>query len=92
MATTRRIYIGGLAEHVTPQELQQRFQLFGQSERVQVAQQQDTPLCRGFAYMDLTCTPAEWNRCLSTLNGSKWKGKVIKIEAAHPSYEQRHDS
>lgn len=43
--------------------------------------------CRGFAYVQLDTPDVE--RCIKTYNGSRWKGKVMKVQLAKLHYLKR---
>ncbi|GIM07483.1 hypothetical protein Vretimale_11605 [Volvox reticuliferus] len=48
------------------------------------------PTCRGFAYIELDPKDeVSIHKCLSVYNNSKWRGNVLRVELAKPSYLAR---
>lgn len=86
---SRRLYIRGLPEEVSEADLQSRFKSFGKVAAVQVARNSIDGKCRGFAHLSMDCSEADWKKCLSTLNGSSWKGTKILIQDAKMDFETK---
>ena len=118
-----RLFVGGLAEDVTSEQLAQRFQFFGRVSSCDVLQPKayysnisPTSSCRGFGYVQLeveddaalrkcltavsvVCTfplfrrqcssPSRLNCIPVQYNGSKWRGKVLRVQPAKPDYLSR---
>ena len=71
-----RLFVGGLAEDITSNELSQRFNPFGVVENCEVIPPKDndtfrgpTAQCRGFGYLDLEPKDdASLRKCLSVVN------------------------
>ncbi|XLS51535.1 hypothetical protein HN51_012212 [Arachis hypogaea] len=82
---TVRIFVGGLAESVTKQDLHSLFSSFGNVEAVETIR---TKGC-SFAYLDFLPSPTD-NKSLSRLfskyNGCVWKGGKLKLEKAKEHY------
>ncbi|KAG0304701.1 nucleolar protein 8 [Dissophora globulifera] len=85
---TQRAFIGGLAQDLTPTDLEGRFKSFGQLKDVYLARDVDGS-CRGFGYVTLDTTRKEWLKCLALYNGAKWKGNVMKIEEANKDWQTK---
>eukprot|EP00033_Pygsuia_biforma_P003463 GCRY01003793.1.p1 GENE.GCRY01003793.1~~GCRY01003793.1.p1 ORF type:complete len:549 (-),score=96.65 GCRY01003793.1:429-2075(-) len=82
-----RLFISGLFEDVTQNDLETLFSSFGKISDVHI------PLngfcdrkCRGFAYCTLHCDESHHQNCLSALNSTKWKGKTLKIGQAKEAF------
>ncbi|KAI8970499.1 hypothetical protein BDB01DRAFT_845385 [Pilobolus umbonatus] len=86
--TTKRIYIGGLHESITEDNIKDRFHKYGEIVNVDVAKDCENH-CRGFAHMSIVTTPKQWAQCISVYNGAKWKGKELKLEEAKADYLER---
>ena len=118
-----RLFVGGLAEDVTSEQLAQRFQFFGRVSSCDVLQPKandtntpPTSSCRGFGYVQLEIEDdATLRKCLTAVsslhfsvvsvtmwqsvrtelclllqyNGSKWRGKVLRVQPAKPDYLSR---
>lgn len=86
----RRLFVGGLPESCSDADLCSKFEPFGITvESVDVRRDKKTKLCKGFGYLDLEATEKDFNKCLTQLGGSKWKGVVLKISAAKPRFTTR---
>ncbi|KAF7729466.1 hypothetical protein EC973_004446 [Apophysomyces ossiformis] len=84
----KRIYIGGLHESVTEDLLVDRFSKFGTVIEASTGKGSEGQ-CRGFGHMTISTTSKQWQTCLSTYNGAKWKGKVMRLEEARPDHMER---
>lgn len=90
----RRIFVGGLAPDVTSEDLHKRFAPFGHVVSVEVILDKfatkGTAQCRGFAFVELGVSQDFMlDRCISTLNRCKWRGREIIVARARPSYLER---
>ncbi|KAJ2654211.1 hypothetical protein IWW48_006252 [Coemansia sp. RSA 1200] len=86
----RRIYLGGFTQPVSEDELRGRFKPFGQVDSVEIPQTASNGAAtRGFAYITLKITAAQWHRCLSVYSGAKWKGGKLRVEEAKENYMAR---
>ncbi|CAG8505683.1 7456_t:CDS:10 [Paraglomus brasilianum] len=85
----KRVYIGGLSKNVNEQDIANRLRPFGSISNVNIIYQQETGESRGFAYATVKTTPTLWKKCVSTLNGTIWKGMKLRIEDAKPDYKKR---
>ncbi|KAI9105769.1 hypothetical protein DFS34DRAFT_574848 [Phlyctochytrium arcticum] len=83
---TKRIYIGGLNTDVDEAALENRFKSFGKVTSVSVAKGDTHKGCRGFGHIVLETTPSAFGRCVSTYNGTKWKGMQMRIEEAKQDF------
>ncbi|RKP11167.1 hypothetical protein THASP1DRAFT_27084 [Thamnocephalis sphaerospora] len=90
-ALRQRVYLGGLASSVQPADVQQRLQSFGAVSDVVIARDHTGEHCRGFAYVTLDTTEHNWKRCVTMLNGTKWKGSKLRIEKAKPDFAEKLD-
>ncbi|XP_012675404.2 nucleolar protein 8 [Clupea harengus] len=89
--TTKRLYIGGLGHSISPKDLKDRFGKFGQVSDVEVVTRKDedgNPV-KTFGYISIDISEAEFRRCVTVLNKSKWKGGTIQIETAKESFLHR---
>ncbi|KAI9472756.1 hypothetical protein BX667DRAFT_439000 [Coemansia mojavensis] len=88
-AVYKRVYIGGFAHAVTEDEVRGRFKPFGQVEEVDIPQTSNGSETRGFGYVSISITPANWQRCIKVYSGAKWKGGDMRIEEAKEDYMAR---
>ncbi|KAJ1783864.1 hypothetical protein LPJ59_006478, partial [Coemansia sp. RSA 2399] len=71
-------------------EVAGRFRPFGQVHSVELPQPVADGLApRGFAYITLSISVAQWHRCLSLYSGAKWKGGKMRVEEAKENYLAR---
>lgn len=88
-----RLYISGLHQTVSEQDLKELFKPFGQIKNVQIARCKELnyqSFCRGFAHFEINFSSQEAQiRCLFMYNGCKWKSRRIQLELAHPSFRDR---
>ncbi|KAJ1837202.1 hypothetical protein LPJ73_007478, partial [Coemansia sp. RSA 2703] len=85
----KRVYIGGFKQTVTEDEIRGRFKPFGEVTSVDLPTIAGTAEGRGFGYVSINITPAQWQRCSSVYSGAKWKGGNLKIEEAKENYMAR---
>lgn len=83
-----RLYIRGLDENIGESDIKDRFAHFGTVSDVSVARDAYGG-CRGFAHLTLNGEENTVRKCISSLSGSSWKGKRLKIEEARPSYTEK---
>ncbi|TMW64000.1 hypothetical protein Poli38472_014705 [Pythium oligandrum] len=92
-----RMYIGGLAADVTPQELQERFGRIAASaqcrlQSVELPADRLTPSqSRGFAYLTIVGANAAsvLEQIAKAYHRTKWRGSVLRVEAAKPDFQAR---
>ncbi|XLR43413.1 hypothetical protein HN51_027457 [Arachis hypogaea] len=80
-----RIFVGGLGESVTKQDLHSLFSSFGNVEAVETIRTKG----RSFAYLDFLPSPTDdksLSRLFSKYNGCVWKGGKLKLEKAKEYY------
>ncbi|KAJ2816552.1 hypothetical protein FBU31_006535, partial [Coemansia sp. 'formosensis'] len=81
-----RVYIGGLTQAVTDADVCSRFKPFGEVRSVELPLTATGEGCRGFGYVNMKITAAQWRRCVSLYTGAKWKGGKLRIEEAKGDY------
>ncbi|KAL1007825.1 hypothetical protein UPYG_G00092140 [Umbra pygmaea] len=87
----KRLYIGGLSHSITEKDLKDRFGKFGKVQDVELRTRRDdegVPY-KSFGYINLEITDADFRKCMTVLNKSKWKGGMIQIEQAKESFLQK---
>ncbi|KAJ2307875.1 hypothetical protein H4R23_003877 [Coemansia sp. Cherry 401B] len=88
-AVLKRVYIGGFAHSVTADEVSGRFKPFGQVQAVDIPAVPSGNETRGFGYVSISITPAQWSRCVRAYTGAKWKGGQLRVEEAKEDYMTR---
>ncbi|KAK9989678.1 hypothetical protein SO802_029917 [Lithocarpus litseifolius] len=82
-ASQMRIFVGGLGESVTAEDLQRMFGSLGVVERLDIVRTKS----RSFAYVDFSpSSPKSLSKLFSTYNGCVWKGGRLKLEKAKEHY------
>ncbi|KAJ2156461.1 hypothetical protein GGF46_005164 [Coemansia sp. RSA 552] len=88
-AVEKRVYIGGFGQAVTVDEVRNRFKPFGQVNSVDLPAAAAGFETRGFGYVSISITAAQWQRCVKVYTGAKWKGGQLRIEEAKEDYMTR---
>lgn len=85
-----RIHISGLSQDITNEnDLTSKFLSFGTVTDSLIVKDTSSGISKGYGFVSLNCSEKHWLRCLSTLNGTKWKGSRLKLELARPSKLER---
>ena len=79
--TARTIFLKGLDEGITDEEVTSRLSVFGKVSAVRVNRSAShcLPGQGIFCHADMLCTDKEWHRAKSVLNGVMWKGKRLSL-------------
>uniref|UniRef100_A0A672YH36 RRM domain-containing protein n=1 Tax=Sphaeramia orbicularis TaxID=375764 RepID=A0A672YH36_9TELE len=88
----KRLYVGGLSHSITQKDLMDRFGKFGEVEDVELRTKTDEEGLpyKTFGYVNINISDTNLKKCLTTLNKSKWKGGILKIEPAKESFLHRY--
>ncbi|XP_038053993.1 nucleolar protein 8-like [Patiria miniata] len=84
----KRLFIGGLHQDVTADDLQQRFGRFGSVTSVDVRTKRDSQgqIVNVFAHMDINISETNFKKCSSIYNDTKWKGHTMKVQVAKEDF------
>ncbi|KAL6067569.1 nucleolar protein 8 [Balamuthia mandrillaris] len=82
-----RLFVGSLPKEITEEFLAKLFSSFGEVRNFGINRKNEA-IGQVFAHVDLK-PKAKIETCLSTLNKTKWKGKVLRIERAKENYTIR---
>ncbi|KAG4990926.1 hypothetical protein GLYMA_09G084800v4 [Glycine max] len=77
-----RIFVGGLAEAVSAEDLRSLFASLGSVQSVQTIRTKG----RSFAYLDFLSDPKSLSKLFSKYNGCLWKGGRLRLEKAKEDY------
>ncbi|ESW10529.1 hypothetical protein PHAVU_009G217200 [Phaseolus vulgaris] len=80
-----RIFVGGLAEAVSAEDLRSLFSSLGTVQAVQTIRTKG----RSFAYIDFQSNPKSLSKLFSKYNGCLWKGGKLRLEKAKEDYLAR---
>ncbi len=80
---TKRLYVGGLPDHVTDDTLGNLFSAYGTVESVTVMINKITDLPQGFGFVEMSCE-SEAEEAIQNLNGTQVEGRTIKVHEARP--------
>jgi len=80
---TKRLYVGGLPDHVTDDVLENLFSAYGTVESVTVMINKITDLPEGFGFVEMSCE-SEAQEAIQNLNGTQVDGRTIKVHEARP--------
>jgi RNA recognition motif-containing protein len=77
------IRVGNLSPGVTEDEIRSMFVSHGTVERFKMMTDRWTGLRRGFAFVEMA-NDGEAQKAIVALDGSEWKGKLLKVSPARP--------
>ncbi|KAG8994861.1 hypothetical protein FRB94_009638 [Tulasnella sp. JGI-2019a] len=90
VSITMRLIISGVASSATVADLTARFASFGtvrDMEGLGMLDGNGDP--RKFAYLTLETTQPKLTKCISALNGTKWKGSKLRVGEAKPRWDEK---
>ena len=80
---TKRLYVGGLPDHVTNEMLENLFSAYGTVESATLIIDKTTDLPKGFGFVGMSCE-SEAEAAIQNLNGTQVEGRTIKVHEARP--------
>ncbi len=80
---TKKLYVGGLPDHVTDELLENLFSVYGTVESVTVMINKITDRPDGFGFVEMSCE-SEAEEAIQNLNGIQVEGRTIKVHEARP--------
>ncbi|EDV24522.1 uncharacterized protein TRIADDRAFT_56401 [Trichoplax adhaerens] len=94
MQIERRVFIGGLHQDVTEDDIKRCFRTFGDIRNVEIKVKTNASGGRPntFAYLDISITDKNFERCLSTYNKARWKGNHMRLQLAKDNFLCRLNS
>ena len=84
----KRLYVGGLPDHVTDDVLENLFSAYGTVESVTVMINKITDLPEGFGFVEMSCQ-SEAQEAIQKLNGTQVEGRTIRVYEARPRLLRR---
>ncbi|PVU95544.1 hypothetical protein BB561_001754 [Smittium simulii] len=86
---TYRLYIKGLHDAITCEDLVSRFSSFGTIENPFIPLDSIDNKPKGFGFITLISTKKQYQKCISLYNGTKWKGSTMLLEQAKQDYLEK---
>ncbi|XP_058727674.1 protein REPRESSOR OF SILENCING 3-like [Vicia villosa] len=80
-----RIFVGGLGEAVTTDDIRRLFESLGTVQSLETIRTK----CRNLAYLDFLSDPKSLSKLFSKYNGCVWKGGKLGLEKAKEHYLDR---
>jgi len=77
------IYIGNLSYDVSPENLRQAFEAFGEVSSANIVKDKYSGQSRGFAFVEMP-NKTEAQTAIANLNGKELLGKQINVSEARP--------
>jgi len=77
------IYVGNLSYEVTEEDLQKAFEGFGQIESIKIIKDNYSGKSKGFGFVEMA-NNADAQSAINDLNNKELKGRILKVNAAHP--------
>ncbi|KUI67011.1 Glycine-rich RNA-binding protein 4, mitochondrial [Cytospora mali] len=81
MASTTKLFIGGLAWHTEEGTLRQKFEEFGAVDEAVVVKDRDTGRSRGFGFVRYT-NEDDALRAIASMNNVEFDGRTIRVDKA----------
>lgn len=72
-----KLYVGNFSYSVTQEDLKNLFSLYGEIKGVNVIEG------KGFGFVEMS-NPAEAEKAKAALNGTEYKGRLLKVDEARP--------
>lgn len=82
----KRIYVGNLPFSVTEEELQQKFEEYGQVDSVYIVTDRETGRPRGFGFVEMSSGSDE---AIDALHQSEYDGRTLNVNEARPRENRR---
>lgn len=90
MANCRRLFISGIPEEASEDEIKRRFGVFGDVSSIEkVVRNHEGFPTKCFVYLDISLSDANYHKCLSLYSKAKWKGNQLIIQPAKESFLKR---
>ncbi len=80
---TKRLYVGGVPNHVTDKILKDLFSAYGIVESATLMINKITDLPDGFGFVEMSCE-SEAQEAIQNLNGTQVDGRTIKVHEVRP--------
>ena len=77
------IYVGGLSQAVTEDDLREVFEAFGEVRSVNIIKHKVSGESRGFGFVEMS-SKAEAQSAINELNGTELKARVLAVAEARP--------
>lgn len=80
---SQKIYVGNLGFSVTNEELQAKFEQYGNVSSAKIITDRDTGRSKGFGFVEMS-NSQEASSAISSLNGSDFQGRSMTVNEAKP--------
>ncbi len=80
---SQKIYVGNLGFSITNQDLQAKFEKYGNVSSAKIITDRDTGRSKGFGFVEMA-NGQEANDAISALNGSDYQGRAMTVNEAKP--------
>jgi RNA recognition motif-containing protein len=84
----KSVFIGNMNFHTTEDDLRTLFEPFGEIGRIDIVNDLDTGLPRGFAFVDMA-DDVEAAKAIADLDGRELAGRHLRVNEAAPRLERR---
>jgi len=82
---TNKLYVGNLEYSTTYDELKELFSEYGEIASIKIIEG------KGFGFIEFT-NPDDAENAIQALNGSKFKGRVMKVDKARPPQKKNFNN
>jgi len=80
---SQKIYVGNLSFSITNQDLQTKFEQYGNVSSAKVVTDRDTGRSKGFGFVEMS-NSQEAISAIEALNGSDYQGRSMNVSEAKP--------
>lgn len=80
---SQKIYVGNLSFNVTNQDLQAKFEQYGNVTSAKIITDRDTGRSKGFGFVEMS-NAQEASDAISSLHGSDFQGRNLTVNEAKP--------
>lgn len=80
---SQKIYVGNLGFSVTNNDLQAKFEQYGDVSSAKIITDRDTGRSKGFAFVEMS-SAQEAKDAISSLHGTEFEGRTLTVNEAKP--------
>lgn len=84
---SQKIYVGNLGFSITNQDLQNKFEQYGNVTSANIIMDRDTGRSKGFGFVEMSSTQ-EASQAITALHGSDYEGRSMTVNEAKPRTER----
>lgn len=83
------MYVGNISWNASEEDLTTLFGQYGTVKSAKIVTDRDTNRSKGFGFVEMS-SPEEAETAISSVNGTEFQGRTIKVDAAKDSTPRRN--